>query len=366
MPIAHNKRCGEIELFRFLFSVIIMLRHADNLLGENICFPGGAFGVEFFFLVSGFLMMASIDRTNQPIYSLGDETLAFIHKKVRVLYPEVLVSLLIAFLIQCIAKNYTFVDAVKLACDSLYEMLLLSHSGLGSAKLIGPIWYLSSMILSMYILYPLIRKYKDTMVKVVLPLVSIFALGFVTKNYNHFRTPAKWLFFVYKGFLRGMGELCLGALLYYAAKYLKRRRFTTFGKWLLTAAKWGCWLTVIAYMSRTTIAYDAFFLAIFAIAISLSFSMQCADVRLYDCRLVYFLGKFSLPLYLNHRYYSLFFNSLVPNHMGRAHLLAIYITLAFFTAGFVMVLCALWRKEQVRVCRKLKKLLLIQEPASRI
>lgn len=44
-----KSRVGEIELFRFVFSVIILLRHFQNVIKENLLFPGGAYAVEFFF-----------------------------------------------------------------------------------------------------------------------------------------------------------------------------------------------------------------------------------------------------------------------------------------------------------------------------
>lgn len=57
------KRNGKIELLRFLFAVIIVLHHSRQLLGdENCLFLGGSLGVEFFFIVSGYLMMSSIEK----------------------------------------------------------------------------------------------------------------------------------------------------------------------------------------------------------------------------------------------------------------------------------------------------------------
>ncbi len=45
------KRVGEIDILRFVFSVIVMLRHGEYVIGslKGVPFPGGAFAVEFFF-----------------------------------------------------------------------------------------------------------------------------------------------------------------------------------------------------------------------------------------------------------------------------------------------------------------------------
>lgn len=36
-----NRKCGEIELFRFVFSLIIMFRHSQSLRAVDECFAGG-------------------------------------------------------------------------------------------------------------------------------------------------------------------------------------------------------------------------------------------------------------------------------------------------------------------------------------
>ena len=62
-------RNGKIEFLRFLFCIIVLLYHiAESTIGlkyeilDNITFFGkGYFCVEFFFIVSGYLM-ASFDR----------------------------------------------------------------------------------------------------------------------------------------------------------------------------------------------------------------------------------------------------------------------------------------------------------------
>ena len=79
-----KNRNGKLELLRFLFSVIVMLLHAGNIPGfENRLFKTGAFSVEFFFLISGYLMMGSIERsmTYPQQESIGKETFRFLRKK---------------------------------------------------------------------------------------------------------------------------------------------------------------------------------------------------------------------------------------------------------------------------------------------
>ena len=52
-----KKRSGNLDLMKFLFSLMIIMFHGKNLATtESYIFPGGSIAVEFFFVVSGVLM----------------------------------------------------------------------------------------------------------------------------------------------------------------------------------------------------------------------------------------------------------------------------------------------------------------------
>lgn len=58
-----SKRNLEIDLCKFIFSIIIVLLHSFNLFnGKFLYMPGGSIGVDFFFIVTGYLLMNSIEK----------------------------------------------------------------------------------------------------------------------------------------------------------------------------------------------------------------------------------------------------------------------------------------------------------------
>ena len=65
-----------IDFLRFLFSVIVVLHHSRYVLGDDNCyFLGGSLAVEFFFFVSGYLLLVGADkagRKNGAGYLLTD------------------------------------------------------------------------------------------------------------------------------------------------------------------------------------------------------------------------------------------------------------------------------------------------------
>lgn len=359
--LTNDKKVGEIELFRFVFSIVILLMHSHHLFDKYIFFVGGGYAVEFFFIVSGFLMMSSIEKLqNNPINNLGKETTSFIFKKVKAFYPEVVVSFIIGFAIQIIAKSLTKSKILALISKTFFEVTLLQSAGLGANSVNSPIWYIQSMLLAMALLYPLIRKYPKIMKHIIMPLTVLLLLGFLQQNYTHLRHPGKWIGFTYKGNIRAIAELCLGAECYFVVQWLKNFKLKWFTKTFLTLVKWGCWIAVIQYMiyCKKGFEMDFFFLAIFCIAIILAFSQQCIDSRIYQNILVDFLGKLSLPLYLSHMYFSIYLNSFLPNGLGLKEKLLIYVTCITITSLIVIALAKIIRKTTPKFINSFKNLIL--------
>ena len=101
-----NKKNGTIELFRFVFASCVIFFHIctefwkqDKTIGylgkyELTFFENGYIGVEFFFLVSGYLMASSIYRKlncsaieGVSIRSLEEDTVVFLWRKVKAILP---------------------------------------------------------------------------------------------------------------------------------------------------------------------------------------------------------------------------------------------------------------------------------------
>lgn len=354
-------RVLEIDFFRFVFSVVIVFRHAEFLFNDNIVLPGGAFGVEFFFLVSGYLMMASLEKIrSRKIENLGLETARFLGKKVAAIYPEFVLSFVIAFVIQCTFKALTWKKIGQLFMNTLFELLLLQRTGIGENSVSVVIWYVQSMLLCMAVLYPLIRKYPEITRRLVLPLVALLLLGYLNRSFSHFRTPNKWLGITYKGNVRAMAELCLGAECYFAAQYLQRFNLKKIAAILLTVLKWFCWILVCAYMWDTEWKQDAFMLAVFCVAVVLAFSRQCVDERLFQNRLVAFLGKYSLSIYLCHEFYARYLPYVLPEGMRYRYRLLCYVVCSLVTALLVMYLAGVIRKKLPSLKAAMQRCFLVQ------
>ena len=59
-------RNGQLDFFKFVFAIVILLFHG-RILGDaasvdKLLFENGAIAVEFFFIVSGFFFVPSVER----------------------------------------------------------------------------------------------------------------------------------------------------------------------------------------------------------------------------------------------------------------------------------------------------------------
>ena len=359
------RRNQTIDVLRFLFAVIIVIHHSRSLVGDdNSLFLGGSLAVEFYFLVSGYLMMASVYRRNQQGLSgsLAEETFSFLKRKLKSFYPEVMVAWGAAFLFTCSAGGENLKEVAKHFLNAFPESLLMLSFGMSSSNVNPATWYLSSMLIFMVVLYPLLRKYPAVMKYLVMPLSSLFLLGWLCMEYNHPRDPTKWLGWTYKGNLRALAELELGALCFFASQKIRDIPFNRLARMLLAVMECGCYGVSILYMFfETPSRMDIFFIALLCIGICLSFSGQTALSSLPEKRIIFWLGKYSFPLYLSHQFYAKHLNDILPVFFTNNQRMMVYLLCSFLTALAVWGISALLRKNSGRILQAGKRLFVEKE-----
>ena len=359
VPSAKKVRNGKIEFLRFLFSIIIVIHHSRSFLGDDISpFLGGSLAVEFFFFVSGYLMMATVEKKNQVGRpdKIGAETAGYIYKKWISVLPESLIAWIIGFFVICFTEHTGLRDMIVRFIDSVWEPFLFTMTGLGRRGINGVVWYVSAMLICMALLYPLLRKYQDIMLHLVIPLTSLCILGYFCRNFSSARGPTNWLGWTYKGVLRAYAELGIGCLLYYFAKKIRSMEYTRLGQWMITVAESILYLAAIYFMYLMGAnQHDYFFIALLAFAVALTFSGSGADSHWFDHRIIMWLGRFSVPLYFGHTFWATAMKDLTSSGTSITIRMAIYISISCITALLVMWLANIIRKFGPTVLRKIKE-----------
>lgn len=283
-----------------MFSMMIVIFHAKVLAtnGENPLFLYGAIGVEFFFITSGYLMTKKALSIKKDCSNIGEETFEYIWKKIKAFFPYVL----IAFIISLLVKNEYYSYKKNKIINSVWALLFIDMGGIKRPYILEQTWYISAMLISMIILYPLIRRYKRNFIYIVSPLIVIILGGWLSYTYGDLRGPFLWTGIVYKGILRAFFELALGAIVYEFVNKIKNVNFTKHGKVFLTIIEVLGFVSIfiITNLNNASKKYDFIMLAILAISIGVAFSEKTMFYKISNNKFCYYLEKLSLPIYLNH------------------------------------------------------------------
>lgn len=348
------KRNGAVDFWKFVFSVVIMCFHSLYFAGsEKYVFFDGANMVEYFFLVSGFLMAASVmkEGTQSPQPPVWKSTWQFLFHKIKSMCPEYYVAWAVSFLIKQVAGGLLPLHLIaKHAVLSIWELLFLRMAGFNDYNANGATWYISAMLAAMLLLLPLFYKQKEFFLHMLAPVLAVGLIGYLYATEKTMRGNTDWMGICYKGLLRALGVLCLGCVCYLVCQKMKEIPFTPFAKALLSFAETGgCLFALYWTYGHATSKMQFIVLLLFAAAVTISFSHQGLFAPLYDRPAVYWLGRFSFPLFLSHHAWSGRMNRMFPEDTY-AQLFPKYLLLSVGTAFAVYVISAWVRK----LCAKYK------------
>lgn len=345
-----------------MFSLIIVGFHARNFANnEEPILKGGYIGVEFFFIVSGLLMANSAEKrreTNDTL-SLGKDTYLFMKKKILGLMPNIYIAWIIAFFVEHIG-NFSVKPMLKELFYSISELLFITESGFLNYSVGAGFWYISAMLIAMFILYPLMRKYKDIFFYIIAPLLCIFLLGYSFQTWNSFSGPRTWLGYCNKGVIRALLGILIGCICYKIGSVLKNRQYTSLTRYLLTVmelAGYGVLLFLI-WVRNGGGRTDWYLLLLMPIPIICSFSQISMLEDVFSrYRIFHWLGEFSFALYLSHIHWSHKMTILMPES-GYYQRFPVYLLLVTATGLFVMyvskLLVYIYKKIKERYGKQIK------------
>lgn len=366
-----SRRNGRIEILRFVFAFIVLLHHSRYLLGDDNCyFLGGSLGVEFFFIVSGFLMMNTVDRivssknyNTIPVdRNLANETASFIKKKIQAVLPQFPIAWFIGLIFVIIIGKMSIVEAFEEFKEDFWELSLLKMTGIYDGGLDGVMWYISSMLICMTILYPLLRKFPHMMRKIWCPFFALMLLGMMCILDGHPRNPTKVYSIIYKGNIRAFAEICIGIWSFDIVRKIKNINWSGLARVIFEIVQLTGYLMAIVYMYMEKPGRDDyFFLMILSISVILSFAQVGILSEVYNNRFSMILGRFSAAMYFSHLYYAQNLNLILSDSLTKQQKTVIYVVCSLVTALVVEALAFLYKKVSPNFKRGLKAILVKDE-----
>lgn len=319
----NSNKNAVIELLRFYYASSILIFHISrmdlNLSSKTLFVLGpwkanffrmGNLGVEFFFVISGYLMASSVYRkisvTDKSQISIGEETAAFIFKKVKRLYPHYFFACLLMSVILLLEGS-----KISSMIKRLPSLLFLQKTGISEETFLRVTWFISSMLIAMAVIYPFLKKYYYTFTALIAPLGGILIVGFLMKNYGNLQNSFTWMGFTYKCNFRALAEIAMGTTCFEIGRRIKDLELTRRTRILLSAASIGFVLLTLICMCSGAAEYGGLFLLIICFIVTVSFSRtgfwgDCAP--LYGSRLFIYLGSLSVSMF----FYQDLFRNLVP------------------------------------------------------
>lgn len=311
-----KKRNGELDALRFVFMMVVLLLHFGTGL-----FPYGNIGVEFFFTLSGLLMARHAEKWERQsngggrdLTRIADETWVFMKGKLGAFYKFYLVAfvfnVVVRYLIIQRISFKTFAFALMKSIPTV-TLSFFAFSGNSTSYLINASWYLSALLVAMFILYPILLRNYRFAVKIVFPILTVFLLGYEQTTNQDISIWGQWSGLTYFGILRAAAEISFGATLYYISTvitgneaFMKRAEHPIL-RTLFTLAKVLCYGIVILYAHKKGLGFKfdrSFQLhALFFCGIGILLSFSGLGWTIPDCRLTRYLGRISVPIYVFHK-----------------------------------------------------------------
>lgn len=356
------KRNRALDFLKFVFAVIIVLLHGQGFADfeEQKFFRGGYIGVEFFFLVSG-CMMAMSSEKKVAKSTVGEDTFEFIKHKICGFLPNVYVAWVLAVLVSAISEGTIFNTVKKSIETSLWELCFLTQFGLKGIVYNAVTWYISASLLCMIIIWPIMRRFKDTFFYIIAPLGFCFIMGYLFRNYGMISDEV-WNGYVYKGTLRAFAEILGGALCYKFAQYLRTFNFTKTMRIVFSLIEWGLYGGVIflIYINKANSVLDFVYVAMLMLAIVITVSQVSYDNKVFNDNIYTWLGTYSFSLYLGHYFWIYYLQLRIPKEWGFYLHLAVYFLIALVSGLVIMYtsngLKRFWKKMKPTI----RKIILIE------
>lgn len=280
---------------------VICLHYSTSFCGRSI-FGGGSVACEMFFMISGYLMMPSIKQENT-----GIDAVRFITEKLKKIYPLFFVSAIIYYLLYYgINIEQNIFSAAEEVEKVFWGGILLSEIGIGRA--IGHTWYISAMLIGMFILFPILSKtaHNKYFACVYAPVISGFIYAYLKARYgmtqaDTYAMTGDAVLIVFPNLMRALAGLMLGCFVYCVSEHYrinfdgcKRKRVC------LKLLEFSLILVVFGGLMQKTSFSKWDFIEIFCFVVILFIAVSCPyEIKNKRVKgIVLYLGRLSLPMYL--------------------------------------------------------------------
>ncbi len=287
-----NSRNCLLDILRLFFCIVIVLHHA-NLL------KGGYLAVEYFFILSGFYLYKKYHIMNVSNFNdMCVISCVHVFKAIKKIYVVFIVSSVLSFIFYSLLKEYKgqeFDSAIVLIINGFF---FVQSFGIPVLSLTGVEWFLSSYFFVIFVLIPIILKYKHIYIIYYAPIFILCIYGFIISRHGHLVAYCMDHEFISAGMLRAFADIMVGCLCFELCVYLKNN-FGYFKYYRYIGIFFAVLSIFFIIIWKDNYMIDFIFIVSASCTI-ISLNADIIEFKYYLGQISSFCKTFSVVLFLNH------------------------------------------------------------------
>lgn len=315
------KRNAEIEIYRFLMTIGVIILHFSEDYSAKYHFKGGYLGVDFFFMVSGYFLMTHYYRYNLAECCPEENAIKYTTARIKKLYMPYLTAILLMTLVMWIDFGGGLRGLYSLLYEHRWQFLMLHSVGAPTKCIIRSVWFLSPLILLSYFIYFALCFNKKFFVGIA-PIISILLYAFIAQEYGFLGMHFNYAGIFVGGIIRGLAGMAMGVFLAYLVEEYYKKNPIQIKEFTGILARIFCYMVIFVTMITSKWKIEDFdAIPMFVILILLAF---LSPLKIKCERAFVYLGGISYWIYLVHLIVGYVISTYIP---GREYsmMLIIYI-----------------------------------------
>lgn len=304
-----------ISFWRIIFTYAIVIFHLNNQYHVTTSW---AISVEFFFIVSGWLLSEDLRGRNQEPYG-------YLLHRIKRLYPQYITAFLVSAIFFLTEKKYNVKESLYWIGNNGIRELLMIHYWPWGADNRGLMantvtWYISVMLVSGLLIYSMGKRIPKLFSEVIAPSVIICFFSYMYRTYGNLFED-DWIGAIgHVRFYRGFAEMSLGYLLNQFSncysEYIKNK--------IVQLSGFCCLVFVITASFFYGGSFDFLYVLLISYGVFISFNTPI----LFGKKIIAFFDGLSYSLYLNH---IIFRSYIIPHYFQQLSVIAVISYLCLVT-----------------------------------
>lgn len=277
------KKNHAFDFFKVLFMIVIILHH--SLLLDKWLVRGYIM-VEFFFIISGYLLFQTYKRNTDLT------VVQYFKRRISKLYPYYFAAFILLSIFYTLLKKGL---PYKSILNGILELFMLQNTIIpGGGGINYPLWYMSVLITASVLIYALLRVIPVKKFNYLALIVIVCVYTYLMRKSN----IEQWncVFIFYLPWWRGAADMLIGIVLHQVVDYFRAKQIKSF---IYGAMEIICFAGIMILLFVNG-AYD-YLTVLFIIGLIFAVSLKSFVFDyIGKSNIIHYLSKYEYVAYVNH------------------------------------------------------------------